>query len=80
MSTICVAGPAVPDALNVTGLPVRPVALAVRVFGPAVWPSVQEVTAAMPLALVVTGVVGLTVLPPGPAANVTGTPATGLLN
>jgi hypothetical protein len=34
----------------------------------------------MPLAFVVTAVVGITVPPPDPAANVTETPATGLLN
>jgi hypothetical protein len=34
----------------------------------------------MPLPLVVTGVEGLTVPPPEATANVTATPATGLLN
>jgi hypothetical protein len=67
-------------ALNVIGLPARPVAVAVRVFVPGVVPSVQEVAAAIPLAVVVTGVVGLTRPPPEVTANVTATPATGLLN
>ncbi len=72
--------PAVPVAVKVTGLPVSPVAVAVRVFVPAVVPRVQDVTAATPLALVVTGVVGVTVPPPDATAKVTETPATGLLN
>jgi hypothetical protein len=72
--------PAVPVAVKVTGLPPSPLEVAVNVFVPAVVPSVHDVTAAMPLPLVVTGVVGLTVLPPDATANVTATPATGLLN
>src|SRR5438876_405453 len=75
---ICVAAPAVPVAVKVTGLPVSPVAVAVSEFGPAVGPSVHDVTAAIPLLPVVTGVVGLTVPPPDAAANVTLTPPTGL--
>src|SRR5213596_3724582 len=59
----CVAAPAVPVAVNV--------------FGPAVVPSVHEVTAAIPSAPVVTGVVGVTEPPPDATANVTATPATG---
>jgi hypothetical protein len=74
-----VAAPAVPVAVNVTGLPVSPVALAVSVFGPAVEPRVHDVAAAMPLAPVVTDVVGATLPPPDAMANVTATPATGLL-
>src|SRR2546422_3533434 len=46
------APPAVPVAVNVTGLPVRPVAVAVSVLVPAVVPSVQLPTVAKPLALV----------------------------
>ncbi len=57
-----------------------PDAVAVNVLPPAVEPSVQEVTVAMPLVPVITGVVGLTVPPPAPTANVTATPGTGLLN
>src|SRR5882724_8813533 len=70
--------PAVPVAVNVTGLPVSPGAVALRVFAPAVVPSVQDVTAASPAAVVVTGAVGFTVPPPVATANVTATPATGL--
>src|SRR5690349_9376897 len=68
-----------PVAVKVTGLPVSPAALAVSVFGPALVPRVHEVTAAIPLAPVVTAVVGATVPPPDATANVTATPATGLL-
>src|SRR5205823_13463806 len=67
-------------APNVTGLPVRPSEVAVREFGPAVVPSVQEVSAATPLAFVRIGVVGLTLPLPAAGANVTETPATGLLH
>jgi hypothetical protein len=74
------AAPVVPVAVKVTGLPVRPLDVAVRVLVPVVVPSVQDVTAAMPLPFVVTGVVGVTVPPPEATANVTATPATGLLN
>src|SRR5207245_1620712 len=51
----CVAVPAVPSAVKVTGLPVTPdgEAVAVRVFVPTVWPSVQLPTVAIPLPLVV---------------------------
>src|SRR5207249_9725882 len=77
-AAIVAAVPAVPVAVNVTGLPVNPVDVAVRVFGPAVALGVQDVTAATPLAFVVTGVVGLTVPPPDATANVTRTPPTGL--
>jgi len=65
--------------VNVTGEPVRPVAVAVSVLLPAVVPSVHEVTAAIPLAFVVTAVVGTTTPPPEATANVTLTPLTGLL-
>src|SRR5438552_2739558 len=75
-------GPAVAVAVNVTGLPVMPLpaAVAVSVLGPAVVPRVHEVKAAIPPAPVVTGVVGLTLPLPAAGANVTTTPATGLLN
>ena len=69
-----------PVALKMTGLPLSPGDVAVSVFVSALVPSVHEVTLAMPLALVVTGVVGTTVPLPAAAANVTETPATGLLN
>jgi hypothetical protein len=74
-----VAVPATAVAVNVTGLPVSPVAVAVSVFDPAVVPSVQLVVEAMPLELVVTADVGTTVPPPDATANVTLTPETGLL-
>src|SRR5437773_1875572 len=74
----CVAWPAVPVAVNVTGLPVP--MEAVSVLPPAVVPSVQAVVAAIPLASVDTAVSGLTVPPPDVTANVTATPATGLPN
>jgi hypothetical protein len=77
---LALGAPAVPVAVNVTGLPPSPLEVAVSVLVPAVVPSVQDVTAAMPLPLVVTGVVGVTVPPPEATANVTETPATGLLN
>src|SRR5712692_9429709 len=72
------AGPATPVAVKDTGLPVRASDVAVNVFGPAAVPSVQDVTAAMPPALVSTAVVGVTVPPPTVTAKVTATPATGL--
>jgi hypothetical protein len=65
-------------AVNVSGLPPRPVAAAVDTFGPGVIPTIQELRAAIPLALVVTGVVGFTIPPPEVTANVTDTLATGL--
>src|SRR5205823_12752432 len=72
------AAPAVPCAVNATGLPVRPAAVAVSRLGPAVALRVQEVAAAIPFVPVVTGVVGVTVPLPASVANVTATPATGL--
>src|SRR5205807_8377763 len=73
-----VAAPAVPVAVRVTGLPVRPAAVAVSVLVPAVELKVQDVAAAIPSVPVVTGVVGVTVPLPAAAANVTATPETGL--
>src|SRR5438093_478128 len=64
LMAICVAAPTVPVAVKVTGLPASPVAVAVRVLLPAVGPRVHDVTAAIPLLPVVTGVIGLTVPPP----------------
>src|SRR5205823_2803942 len=52
-AAIVAAVPAVPVAVNVTGLPLKPVEVAVSVFGPAVALSVQLPTVATPLALVV---------------------------
>src|SRR5207253_7862402 len=71
------AAPAVPVAVKVTGLPVRPEAVAVSVLVPAVALKVHEVAAAIPSVPVVT-VVGVTVPLPGATANVTATPDTGL--
>jgi len=82
LAAIVFAAPAVPEAVNVTGLPLRPVAVAVTVLllVPAVGPSVQLVAVATPLALVetVVGPAGTTVPPPAVTAKVTCTPATGL--
>src|SRR5439155_920399 len=50
---IVAAAPAVPVAVNVTGLPASDPAVAVSVFGPAVALSVQLPTVATPLGLVV---------------------------
>src|SRR5437762_1480858 len=70
--------PAVAEAVNVTGLPVRPVAVARNVSVLAAAPRVQEFAAATPFALVVTGDAGSTVPLSPVVANVTATPATGL--
>jgi hypothetical protein len=73
-----VAAPATPVAVNVTGLPVRPVDVAASVLLPAVVPIVQLPTVAIPLASVV-WVPPVREPPPEATANVTLTPATGLL-
>src|SRR5207247_7525518 len=75
VSTSRVAAPAVPVAVNVTGLPASPVAVAVTVLVPAVGPRIHDVAAAIPSVPVVTGVVGVTVPLPGLAAKVTATPS-----
>src|SRR5205807_576825 len=68
--------PAVPVAVNVTGLPVSDPEVAVNVFEPAVALSVQLPTVAMPLPLVVW--LPPVIVPfPGATANVTATPVTG---
>src|SRR5207302_2833048 len=70
------AVPAVPAALKVTGLPLKPLDLAVSVFGPAVALGVQLPTVATPLALVVW--LAPVIVPfPVATANVTATPVTG---
>jgi len=75
---LALGAPAVPVAVNVTGLPVipDPPAVAVRAFGPAVVLRVQLPTVAMPLPFVVWLP---PVMPPFPCvtANVTATPTTG---
>ncbi len=71
--------PAVPVAVNVTGLPLipEPAAAAVRAFGPAVVGSVQLPTVAIPPASVVWFAPVMAPFPDA-TANVTATPATGL--
>src|SRR5437588_133725 len=73
-----VGAPAVPVAVNVTGLPDNVPEEAARVFDPAVGLSVHEVRAAIPSAPVLTGLVGVTVPLPAAGVNVTATCATGL--
>jgi len=68
----------VPVAVNVTGLPVSPVAVAVSVLSPGSSPSVQDVVA-IPLALLEV-VTGFAVPPPPVTSNRTPTKATGLPN
>ena len=68
--------PAVPVAWKVTA---PTLAVAVSVFAPAVVPSFQEPTVAMPLAFVV-ALVPPAEPPPEAVANVTPTPETGLPN
>src|SRR5947208_11882600 len=70
------AAPAVPVAVNVTGLPVSDPDVAVRVLLPAVALSVQLPTVAMPLPLVVC-VPPVTLPLPAAGVNVTATSATG---
>src|SRR6184192_3856245 len=76
-AAIVAAAPAVPVAVNVTGLPESDPDAAVSVFGPAVGLSVQEVRAAIPSVPVLTAVVGVTVPLPAAGVNVTATPSTG---
>ena len=76
--TSFVAAPATPVAEKVTGEPVRPTLVAVKVFDPAVVPSVQLPTLAIPPAFVVAeSTVALP--PPVATAKVILTPLTGLL-
>src|SRR5206468_1924908 len=77
VSTIWVAGPTLPVAVNVTGDPERPVATAATLFAPAVVPSVS-VVCVKPDAFVVP-LVGATLPPPPVTPHVTFTPETGLL-
>ena len=78
MMATCVAAPAVPVAEKVTGEPVRPAFVTVSVLAPAVVPSVQEPTVAMPLLFVV-AVAVVTLPPPLATTNVTLVPEIGLL-
>jgi hypothetical protein len=76
-------GPAgLPVAVKVTGLGMMPVpdAVAVSEFGPTTVPRVQDVTAAIPSAPVMMGVVGFTVPLFTMTAKVTATPGTALSN
>ena len=70
--------PAVPVAVKVTGEPDSPLPVAVRVFVPAVVPSVQLPTVAIPLLLVV-AVKPVAEPPPDATAKVMVMPLTGLL-
>src|SRR5256885_4117588 len=79
LTAICAAGPAVPVAVNVTGLPESVPDEAVSVLDPAVVDSVQPPTVAIPLASVVC-VAPVTLPLAGPGANVTDTPEAGLPN
>ena len=78
-AAIVAAAPAVPVAVNVTGLPESVPDVAVSVLDPAVVESVQLPTAAIPLASVVC-VAPVTLPLAGPGANVTDTPEAGLPN
>ena len=79
--TTCVAAPGVPVAVKVIGFGIIPAGAAVAVseLAPATVPSVHEVAVATPEALVSTAATGSTAPPPVAIANVTDTPATGLL-
>src|SRR2546430_7005689 len=66
LTAIEVGAPAVPVAVNVTGLPFSPVDVAVRGLTPAGLPSVQLPPVAMPLAFVV---LAAPVMPPRPPAH-----------
>src|SRR5437773_7854282 len=79
VSASFVAAPAVPSAVNVTGLPVTPdpTAVAVSVFTPPVVLRVQLPTVAIPLPFVV-WVPPVTLPLPAAGAKVTVTPCTGL--
>src|SRR5439155_1231775 len=75
----CAAAPAVPVAVNVTGLPESDPDVAINVFWPAVGPRVQLPTVAIPFPSVVCA--APVILPLAvPTTNVTDTPETGLPN
>src|ERR1043166_2095481 len=80
---MAVAPPAEPEAVKVIGLPPRLPELAVSVLllVPADGPSVQLVSVAIPLLLVliVAGLAGLELPPPPVTVKTTATPETGLL-
>jgi hypothetical protein len=68
--------------VNVTGLPPKPAELAVNelLFVPAELPTIQLVSVAIPLALVliVAGLAGVELPPPAVIVNITATPETAL--
>src|SRR5207302_8255969 len=70
------AAPTVAVAVNVTGLPAKPAAVAVSVFAPATAPSRHEVTCAIPVVPVASGSTGATLPPPDTTANCTAIPDT----
>jgi hypothetical protein len=76
--TNCVATPAVPVAVKVTGEPLNPAAVAVSVFAPAVVPKVQAGLVAMPALSVITALEDANDPAPLPTAKVTATPLTAL--
>ena len=77
-----VAGPAVAEALNVTGLPMRDpdVAVTELLLVPTVLPRVQLVTVATPdpFVMIVAGPAGTMEPPPVATAKTTDSPITGL--
>jgi hypothetical protein len=74
----CVAAPAVPVAVKVSGEPLKLPLVAVSVFAPAVVPRVQAGLVAMPALSVVTAPVEANEPPPVATAKVTDTPLTAL--
>jgi hypothetical protein len=80
LAAIVVGAAAVPEAVKVTGLPVNPPELAVTVLllVPAVFPSVQLASVAIPLLLVgiVAGLAGFEEPPPAVTVKTTATPGT----
>jgi hypothetical protein len=77
LTAIELAAPAVPVAVNVTGDPASPDAVAVKLLAPVVVPSVHEPTVAIPPAFVVAPPPA-TEPPPEATAKVTDVPDTGL--
>ena len=74
----CVAKPAVPVAVTVTGDPLKLPLVAVSVLAPDVVPKVQAGLVAMPALSVVTALVDANEPPPVATAKVTDTPLTAL--
>src|SRR5205823_1138608 len=75
-AAIVAAAPAVPVDVNVTGLPLKPVDVAARVFAPAAV-LIHDALPVSPSLPVLTALVPVTVPLPAATANVTATPATG---